>query len=425
MRSKCSACGKILKVKTDFVGKKVRCPHCRESVEVAAVEDEWSTSLISPASAALSASSASSPPSGSTPLRKVKSSRVADALDFLSPPQGADELGRLGPYRILKVLGTGGMGIVFKAEEPSLNRFVALKALKPAFADDPSAAARFEREARSVGKVKHDNVVTIYHVGKEGKIPYLAMELLAGEPLEARLEREPKLPPMEVVRIGKEIARGLAAAHKLGLMHRDIKPGNIWLEAPESADDGDPASNGAPAVSRVKILDFGLARSADASEQLTANGVVVGTPEFMAPEQARGGAIDTRCDLFSLGILLYYMSTGELPFKRKNKNLMSVLMAIAKEEPTPPVFLNNDIPDEISGLIMHLLQKDADDRPASANAVVQRLAEIENPSLAAKAPPAKNAETATKKSPWLMIGIAVGALIVVGGIVAAVMLMRP
>ena len=196
------------------------------------------------------------------------------------------------------------------------------------------------------------------------------------------------------MRIGKAVAKGLAAAHKLGLIHRDIKPGNIWLEPAGETIDDDGQTVQDPG--RVKILDFGLARSAEPSEQLTATGVIVGTPEYMAPEQARGAKVDFRVDLWSLGVLLYRMSTGELPFKRKGKNVMSVLVAIAKEEPTQPVFLNSDIPDELSTLIMDLLEKDPAIRPASAAVVVQRFAEIENPKPAAEAKPA----AAKKKGSW-------------------------
>ena len=166
--------------------------------------------------------------------------------DFLSPPQADDELGRLGKYRILKVLGHGGMGVVYQAEDPKLKRKVALKAMLPTLAASASAGQRFLREAQAMAAVKHDHVVTIHQVDEERGVPFLAMEFLKGEPLDERLNREQKLPLAEVLRIGREIAEGLDAAHTTGLIHRDIKPGNIWLEAP---------------AARVKILDFGLARA--------------------------------------------------------------------------------------------------------------------------------------------------------------------
>jgi serine/threonine protein kinase len=415
MRSKCTACGKPLKVKTDLAGKKVRCPHCKAATLLAPVEEA--------AAVPASTQPASDPVSATTSGSSTKNKDKDNEFDFLAPAEAPDELGRLGPYRVLNVLGTGGMGVVFKAEDLSLKRLVALKAMKPSFAQDAAAAKRFQREAQAIGKIKHANIVTIYQVGTDRDVPYLAMELLAGEPLEDRLERERLLPPMEVVRIGKGVAKGLAAAHKLGLMHRDIKPANIWLETagePDPDDDQEAAPTG-----KVKILDFGLARSADQESQLTATGVIVGTPEYMSPEQARGVAIDSRCDLFSLGVLLYRMATGELPFKRKGKNMMSVLVAIAKEEPTQPTFLNSDIPDELSSLIMDLLEKDPDNRPQSAAAVVQRFAEIEHPKPAAI--PEPELKSKPKKSSMLLPIVAiVGGLVLIaaGGVVAAVMLLR-
>jgi serine/threonine protein kinase len=394
MRSKCTACGKSFKVKTELAGKKVRCPHCKDVTVVSPIDEMHSA----PAHATTAAGEGALTTAGPLPVSAPKAVGSPGADDepfaFLGPAECPDEMGRLGPYRVLKVLGTGGMGVVFKAEDPSLKRLVALKAMKPAYAEDPLASKRFEREAEAVGRIKHNNIVTIYQVGKHDNIPYLAMELLSGEPLDSRLERDGKLPAADVVRIGKAVAKGLAAAHRLGLIHRDIKPANIWLESAGDtiADDGDLAEEGGG----VKILDFGLARSADQASQLTATGVIVGTPEYMSPEQARGAIVDFRCDLFSLGVLLYRMSTGELPFKRKGKNLMSVLVAIAKEDPTQPVFLNSQIPDELSTLIMDLLEKEPDNRPASAAVVVQRFAEIEHPKPADEGKP----EPVAPKKKW-------------------------
>ena len=152
--------------------------------------------------------------------------------DFLAPPQADDELGRLGKYRILKVLGHGGMGVVFQAEDPKLKRSVAIKAMLPTLAASASAGKRFLREAQAMAAVEHDHIVRIYQVDEERGVPFLAMEFLKGEPLDERLKRDEKLPLAEVLRIGREIAEGLAAAHATGLIHRDIKPANIWLEAP-------------------------------------------------------------------------------------------------------------------------------------------------------------------------------------------------
>src|SRR5262249_7079741 len=160
----------------------------------------------------------------------------------------------LGPYRVLKVLGAGGMGVVFHAEDPQLQRAVALKVVLPALAASASARERFLREARAAAAIEHDHIVTIHQVGEDRKLSFLQMQSLGGESLEDRLKREPKLPAAEVLRIGREVAEGLAAAHEGGLVHRDIKPANIWLEGNRG---------------RVKILDFGLARAVADDAHLT------------------------------------------------------------------------------------------------------------------------------------------------------------
>ena len=226
-------------------------------------------------------------------------------IDFLAPSQAADELGRLGCYRVLKVLGHGGMGVVFEAEDPQLRRKVALKAMLPTLAASETARKRFLREAQTAAAIEHDHIVPIFQVGEDRGVPFIAMPLLKGEPLDRRLLRESRLPLSEVIRIGRETAAGLAAAHKKGLIHRDIKPANLWLEE----------------TGRVKILDFGLARAAADSGQLTQSGAIIGTPAYMAPEQVDGKTLDARCDLFSLGCVLYRLSTGELPFQRDRYDL--------------------------------------------------------------------------------------------------------
>jgi tRNA A-37 threonylcarbamoyl transferase component Bud32 len=285
-----------------------------------------------------------------------------DASGLLSPPQGPGEMGRLGPYRVVRLLGKGGMGMVFEAEDVHLQRAVALKAMRPDIAQNASARERFLREARATANIEHDHIVTIYQVGEDRGVPYLAMQLLKGLSLEDYLrKKQPGLPVDRVLRIGREIARGLAAAHARGLIHRDIKPANIWLDT--------------TAGGRVKILDFGLARAADGDGQLTQSGVIVGTATYMAPEQARGEKVDARADLFSLGCVLYRLATGRLPWK--GDDVMSTLVAIASEPPPPVQQFNAELPPRLAGLIMQLLAKNPDDRPPSAEAVVEALQAIE------------------------------------------------
>jgi serine/threonine protein kinase len=280
---------------------------------------------------------------------------------FLAPPQGPDELGRLGPYLVRKVLGVGAMGVVFEAEDPQLRRPVALKVMKPSLAAFAEYHKRFMREAQLAASIDHDHIVTIYQVSEDGGVPYLAMKLLQGETLEDRLGRIPGgLDPAEVMRIGREVAEGLDAAHKKGLVHRDIKPANIWLE--QGRD-------------RVKILDFGLACGTGDDGRFTQAGAVIGTPAYMSPEQANATDIDARCDLFSLGAVLYRTSTGEMPFG--GKDTLSVLSALASKNPPAPHTIVQSLPKEFSDLVMKLLAKDRRKRQQTAREVVTGIETIE------------------------------------------------
>ncbi len=292
--------------------------------------------------------------------------------DCLAPPEQPDEIGRLGSYRVLGVLGRGGMGVVYRAEDPMLRRPVALKVMRGKAAQSPTGRERFLREARAAAAVRHVHVVTIYQVGDDHGVPFIALEFLEGQPLDKWLDENPRPRPMEIVRIGREIAEGLAAAHVRGLIHRDIKPANIWLE--ESSQN-------------VKILDFGLARPADEA-RLTQEGQAVGTPAYMSPEQARGHAVDHRTDLFSVGVLLYELCAGELPFN--GPTTMAILSALALDEPAPVGLKNMEIPTELADLIHRLLCKNAADRPASAAELAKLLSRIEMLVAAPNAVPSKD-----------------------------------
>ncbi|HEV3255835.1 MAG TPA: serine/threonine-protein kinase, partial [Gemmataceae bacterium] len=284
----------------------------------------------------------------------------AELIDFLAPPQAADELGRLGGYRVLHVLGSGATGVVFVAEDLQLQRRVALKVIRPAPDAGDLVRQRFLREARAAAVIDHENIVTIYQVGEDRGVPFLAMKLLQGETLDERLKREGQLLVHEVVRIGREIAEGLAAAHEQGLIHRDIKPANLFLEA----------GNG-----RVKIVDFGLARAASHDLQLTKTGTVVGTPAYMSPEQARGIRVDHRSDLFSMGCVLYRMCTGRTPFQAEDT--LGMLTALAQDQPAPIKAFNPTVPAELVGLIARLLAKVPEARPQNAQSVAATLGAIE------------------------------------------------
>ncbi|MBA4191537.1 MAG: hypothetical protein C0467_26455 [Planctomycetaceae bacterium] len=272
----------------------------------------------------------------------------------------------VGEYVLLGELGRGGMGVVYRAEDPRLKREVALKVMLPQFAANPQAKARFVREARAQAKVEHDHVAAIFTVADHDGLPYIVMPLLKGMTLYAALRANPRPPINEVIRIGREVAEGLAAAHEKGLVHRDIKPANIWLEGKKL---------------RVKVLDFGLARIAtDADAEgtegpVTREGAVVGTPAYMSPEQGRGLQVDGRTDLFSLGVMLYQMTTGELPFR--GSTTLAILTALALDNPPPPITRNPSVPPSLSDFVMRLLAKDPAYRPPTAEIAAEELRAIE------------------------------------------------
>lgn len=289
-------------------------------------------------------------------------------LGFLMPSDSPNALGRLGHYDILEVIGKGGMGIVFRAFDEKLHRVVAIKVMAAQLAANGSARKRFTREARAAAAVSHDHVVTIHAVDEVNGLPYLVMQHVSGMSLQQRLERNGPLQLAEIVRIGMQMAAGLAAAHAQGLVHRDIKPANILLE------------NG---IERVKITDFGLARAAS-DANLTQSGVVAGTPQYMSPEQAEGKTIDLRSDLFSLGSVLYAMCTGRAPFRASGT--MAVLKRVCEESPPPIRETNPDVPDWLVAVIEKLQAKDPADRYQTAAEVAallnQHLARLQQPSLA-------------------------------------------
>jgi serine/threonine protein kinase len=278
---------------------------------------------------------------------------------IFGPPAAAGEVGTLGPYRVLKALGKGGMGAVYLAVDTRLDRKLALKVMLPEFAADRDAKGRFLREARAAAKVAHDNVVTVYEADERDGVPYITMQLLQGYPLDEFLTKKGTPSLRHVIRIARETALGLAAAHKLGLVHRDIKPANLWLEAP----------NG-----RVKVLDFGLAKPVGTAVDLTQSGAVVGSPAYMSPEQARGLKVDHRTDLFSLGAVLYRLCTGANPFT--GPTVMAVLMALGTEEPVPVRASNPNVPEPLAALIHRLLAKKPGDRPQTAVEVAKQLLAI-------------------------------------------------
>ena len=283
--------------------------------------------------------------------------QVRQVIETLSPTDDPAMLGRIGGYEVFGVVGAGGMGVVLKAHDRALDRVVAIKVLAPHLANSGSARQRFAREAKAAAAVIHPNVIAIYGVSNEESLPYLVMPFIGGSSLQRRLNTQGALPVAEVLRIGHQIAAGLAAAHSQGLVHRDIKPANIML------DDG---------VERVSITDFGLARAVD-DASMTRTGVIAGTPQFMSPEQARGETMEHRSDLFSLGSVLYTMCTGRSPFRAETS--YGVLRRITDDQPTAIREINPDVPAWLCQIIDKLLAKQPENRFESAEEVAVLLEE--------------------------------------------------
>ncbi len=327
--------------------------------------------------------------------------------DILSPPVKADELGRLGDYRILKILGSGGMGFVFLAEDEKLRRRVALKVMKPTEARRHGAKERFLREARAAAAIEHDNVVTIHQVGEDRGIPFIAMPMLQGDSLRSILERESPLAQERAIAICRQAASGLAAAHETGLVHRDIKPDNLWIESTKE---------------RVKILDFGLVREVGDGEGLTLQGTVLGTPSYMSPEQASGESLDHRSDLFSLGAVFYQMLSGKSPYAAGS--LTATLLNVARAQPTPIETLVPGLDRELVALVAKMNSREPKDRPQTAAEVVQTLERIESrlqsrPSNTHAASPKNSVKASSSRKPPK---IPVWKYVMAGGLAAAVIL---
>jgi hypothetical protein len=268
---------------------------------------------------------------------------------------------RIGGYAVLGDIGRGGMGRVYLARDEQLQRDVAIKVMHTHRAGNASARQRFLKESRATAAIDHPHIVTIYHVGEHEGLPYLVMQRLEGRTLHDHREERGRLPVAEALRIAREIAAGLAAAHGRNLIHRDIKPGNIFLEGPDK---------------RVKIIDFGLAMdTTDEATKLTIDGSLVGTPAYMSPERINSQPIDAQSDIFSLGVILYELLTGRLPFE--GKSLVATLTAIARGEAHSVREVAPDVPVAVADLTMRLIAHEARKRPATAAAVVEEIAVLE------------------------------------------------
>jgi serine/threonine-protein kinase len=257
-------------------------------------------------------------------------------------------------YELEGKLGEGAMGVVYRARDRNFNRVVALKMLAPELGGEDELRLRFQREAEAIGRLNHPNIVSVYDMGEHQGRLYLAMELLEGEDLRALVEKQAALMPVERVRILAEIAAGVAYAHSRGVVHRDLKPANILLTS----------------AGRVKLLDFGLARLAS-MDTITRRGVILGTPDYMSPEQAMGKVVDARSDVFSSGAVFYEFLTLQKPFR--GKTLHSVLYQIISEQPEAVLTLNPEVPSRLALLVHRMLHKDPERRPQSMSDVEQEL----------------------------------------------------
>ena len=358
------------------------CPACRDTLERLAGGTAWraaggklsppSTTVQNPLVAAIVQGLQSEPDSPATP--------PAERLDFLGPATGPDMLGTFGPYEILSHVASGGMGVVLKARDPALNRIVALKVLAPNLARRSAARSRFIREARAAAAVVHDHVVSIHAVDEANGLPYLVMQFIKGRSLAERLQATGPMRLEEILRIGSQIASGLAAAHTQGLIHRDVKPGNVLLE------------NG---VERVKLTDFGLARAMD-DTTLTCTGEIAGTPEYMSPEQATGAAVDARSDLFSLGCILYAMATGTSPFRADTS--LAVLRRVCDAEPVSIRNVNPALPAWFEQIVSRLLAKSPADRFQTAAELEVTLTECLQAVNSGRQPSAHGSSLSTRAS---------------------------
>lgn len=282
---------------------------------------------------------------------------------------------RFGDYRVVREIGRGGMGVVYEAFDDELHRPVAVKVLRTALADSPEYRERFYREARIAASIGSDHVVAVHRVGEADGEPYLAMELLPGSNLEDWLRAKRGVPtPPEVAGIVRGLLAGLAAAHAKGLIHRDIKPSNLWIQSP---------------TSRLVVLDFGLARSLGDSAALTRPGAAMGTPEYMAPEQANGQTTGPQADLFSVGGVLYRIFAGRPPFERDDR--LSTLTAMATVDLRP----HPSIPAPVWGFVRTLMARSPSDRPADAAAALAEWEAVEPLYFAEPAP-----RLPGPRSPW-------------------------
>ncbi len=300
----------------------------------------------------------------------------------------------LGNYQIVEELGRGGMAIVYRAYQPSLNRDVAMKVLPPQLSFDQEFVERFQREAKAAAKLRHPNIVVIHDVGHEDGTYYIVMEYLQGRTLKQVIEQEGKLQPQRAARIVEQVAAALDYAHQQGFVHRDVKPANIFV----GPDD------------HVTLTDFGIAKAASETQQLTRTGMLVGTPEYMSPEQAAGGRVDYRTDLYALGVVLYQMLAGRVPYRGTTPH--ATLHAVIYEPPPPPRQINPNLQPGLESVILQAVAKRPEQRfqrGADLTAALKAATAGRARPVAVPPQPETRIAPARRRSPliWIVAGLAV------------------
>ncbi len=346
----------------------VTCSHCQSTLNFVAGQETWwdeaqqfLSEEIDPIALRISSrvcpltSTEQPTTTGSDVLLAHELQQLQSLLDTPSHPE---LLGRIGRYELEQLVGRGGMGLVFRAHDTELHRVVAVKTLALHLIPIGAARERFLRESRACAALAHPHIVPMYDVVQDSAVPALVMQYIAGPTLHAWIQERGSMAWQDALKIGSQLADALSSAHEHGLVHRDIKPGNVLLEA-----------NG----SRALLTDFGLARVLDAAT-MTQSGILTGTPEYMSPEQAKGESVDERSDLFSLGSLIYTMLVGHAPFRAAEP--MAILHRVCHASQTPLHRLNSEIPLEVSKLVDRLLAKNPQHRFSSAGELREAMLEL-------------------------------------------------
>src|SRR5271157_256434 len=307
---------------------------------------------LDPEATLVEADATIAPGTSSRPTPAPPSRRISGSYASAAVLQIGDVLG--GRYEILQLLGEGGMGAVYKAADRELDRFVALKVIRPELASNPSILARFKQELLLAHQVTHRNVIRIYDLGEAEGVKFITMEFIEGQDLRSIIREKKKFAPEEAVEVIQQVCLALDAAHTVGVIHRDLKPQNIMRDA----------------TGRILVMDFGLARTLE-GDGMTQTGAIVGTMEYMSPEQALAKDLDQRSDIFALGLILYELLTGKTPFQAESA--LASLIKRTQERAIPVSDIDAQIPGALSGIVSKCLERDVNERYQTASAILADL----------------------------------------------------